>query len=137
MSADEAKQKMGVTPDPDAPVYPMGVAADLLGVHPRTLRIYEEEGLINPLRRGGKRFFSQSDVAWIQCLRGLIHDENISIEGVKRLLELAPCWRFKKCPDAVRKHCPGRRLRHGGGQGKGCARDGNHCERGGHCGGED
>ena len=92
-------------PDDNMPVYPMGVAARILGVHPRTLRIYEAEGLICPRRHGGKRFFSQSDLAWITCLRSLIHEENISIEGVKRLLELVPCWKIKDCPEEVRENC--------------------------------
>jgi len=87
------------------PAYPMGVAARLLNVHPRTLRIYEAEGLISPYRQGGKRFFSQSDLAWIQCLRKLIHEENISIEGVKRLLELTPCWKIKGCSEETRQKC--------------------------------
>jgi len=92
--------------DENLPVYPMGVAAHLLDVHPRTLRIYESEGLIKPCRQGGKRFFSQSDIAWIQCLRSMIHDENISIEGVKRLLEFAPCWKIKNCKKETQDNCP-------------------------------
>ena len=91
--------------DKNIPVYPMGVAARLLDVHPRTLRIYEEEGLIKPQRQGGKRFFSQNDIIWIQCLRKLIHDENISIPGIKKLLELMPCWKLKDCPPEVRANC--------------------------------
>ena len=91
--------------DENLPVYPMGVAAKLLDVHPRTLRIYEAEGLIAPQRKGGKRFFSKSDLVWIKCLRSLIHDENISIEGVKRLLEYAPCWKIKNCSGEKRKNC--------------------------------
>lgn len=83
--------------DENVPVYPMGIASKLLDVHPRTLRIYESEGLIKPERKGGKRFFSKSDLIWIGCLRSLIHDENISIEGVKRLLDFAPCWKIKNC----------------------------------------
>jgi MerR family transcriptional regulator/heat shock protein HspR len=83
--------------DQNLPVYPMGVTARILNVHPRTLRIYEAEGLISPSRQGGKRFFSQSDLVWIQCLRSMIHDENISIEGVKRLLQYVPCWKLKNC----------------------------------------
>lgn len=91
--------------DENLPVYPMGVAARLLDVHPRTLRIYEAEGLICPKRHGGKRFFSQSDLVWIKCLRSLIHDENISIEGVKRLLDFAPCWKIKDCSIETRQKC--------------------------------
>ena len=91
--------------DENQPIYPMGVAAKLLDVHPRTLRIYEAEGLITPHRQGGKRFFSQSDLAWVKCLRSLIHEENISIEGVKRLLEVVPCWKIKGCSEETRKNC--------------------------------
>lgn len=92
--------------DENLPVYPMGIAARILNVHPRTLRIYEAEGLVTPCRQGGKRVFSLSDLEWIQCLRSMIHDENISIEGVKRLLEYAPCWKLKNCSGEKRKNCP-------------------------------
>jgi DNA-binding transcriptional MerR regulator len=98
--------------DESLPTYPMGAAAHMLGVHPRTLRIYEAEGLINPCRRGGKRFFSHADLIWIECLRSLIHDENISIEGVKRLLQYVPCWKLKNCSRDERSNCP--RFRHRG-----------------------
>jgi MerR family transcriptional regulator/heat shock protein HspR len=83
----------------------MGIAAGLLGVHPRTLRIYESEGLLKPCRQGGRRLFSQSDLVWIKCLRSLIHDENLSIEGVKRLLEYVPCWKLKNCTQETKKNC--------------------------------
>lgn len=87
------------------PVYPMGVAAELLNVHPRTLRIYESEGLIKPHRIGGKRMFSKSDLVRVDCLRKLIHDENISIPGIKKLLDFTPCWRLKDCPLEKRSKC--------------------------------
>lgn len=87
------------------PIYQMSVAAKLLNVHPRTLRIYEEEGLIKPQRKNGKRMFSKNDLIWIQCLRTLIHDENISIPGIKRLLELEPCWKLKKCSQEIIENC--------------------------------
>jgi MerR family transcriptional regulator/heat shock protein HspR len=87
------------------PVYSIGIAAKLLDVHPRTLRIYEDEGLIKPHRQGGKRFYSKKDLAWVCCLRSLIHENNISIEGLKRLLELMPCWKLKNCNEKTRKQC--------------------------------
>lgn len=87
------------------PVYPMGVAASILNVHPRTLRIYEAEGLISPARFGGKRMFSKNDILRIECLRAMIHDENISIPGLKKLLEYAPCWKIKNCPRETRSMC--------------------------------
>lgn len=83
----------------------MGIAAKLLDVHPRTLRIYEDEGIIKPSRHGGKRMFSQNDLVWIQCLRKLIHEENISIPGIKRLLDLMPCWKLKDCSPEIRANC--------------------------------
>ncbi len=91
--------------DRNEPIYPISVAAKLLGVHPRTLRIYEEEGLIKPNRQGNKRFFSENDIEWIRCLRQLIHDDGISIPGIKKLLELTPCWEIKNCPPEKRDSC--------------------------------
>ncbi len=86
-------------------IYPISVAAKLLSVHPRTLRIYEDEGLVMPVRKGNKRYYSQDDIAWIQCLRDLIHEKGISIPAIKLLLELTPCWEIKKCPKDVRALC--------------------------------
>ncbi|UKL12968.1 MerR family transcriptional regulator [Dissulfurimicrobium hydrothermale] len=91
--------------DKNSPIYPISVAARLLGLHPRTLRLYEEEGLITPARQGNKRYYSQSDIDWISCLRHLIHEEGISIPGIKKLLELTPCWEIKKCPPERREKC--------------------------------
>ena len=56
-------------------LYPIGIIAELLDIHPRTLRIYEQEGLIRPARRGGKRFYSNNDLQWLKCLRKLLTDE--------------------------------------------------------------
>ena len=89
----------------NVPIYPISVAAKLLNVHPRTIRIYENEGLISPSRKGQKRFYSQDDIHWIECLRQLIHEAGISIPGIKKLLELSPCWEIKDCPEENRNHC--------------------------------
>ncbi|MEJ2031584.1 MAG: MerR family transcriptional regulator [Deltaproteobacteria bacterium] len=91
--------------DSSMPIYPISVAAKLLSVHPRTLRIYEEEGLIKPSRQGNKRYFSNDDIEWIRCLRMLIHERGISIPGIKMLLELTPCWEITKCPEEKRNEC--------------------------------
>lgn len=93
-----------VVPD-DKAVYPIGVASQLLDLHPRTLRIYEAEGLIKPSRKGNKRYFSNNDLTWIRCIREMIHGDGISIAGIKRLIELLPCWEVKRCPDEVREKC--------------------------------
>lgn len=104
-----ARKKSAIQPlRPDLPVYPIGVAARLLGVHPRTLRIYEAEGLVHPVTNGSRRLFSLNDVKWISCLRSMIHDQGISIPGLKRLLALAPCWEIGECPGEVHEICEAR-----------------------------
>ncbi|NTV13007.1 MAG: MerR family transcriptional regulator [Desulfobulbaceae bacterium] len=87
------------------PIYPIGVAARLLDVHPRTLRIYEDECLIAPAHKGQRRMFSENDIRWIRCLRKMIHEQGISIMGIKKLLDLAPCWEISECPVAVFVDC--------------------------------
>lgn len=104
-----ARKKHEITPmRPDVPIYPIGVAARLLGVHPRTLRIYEKEGLISPKHVGSRRLFSANDIQWINCLRSFIHDEGISIPGLKKLLTLIPCWEVAHCPADIHEHCEAR-----------------------------
>lgn len=90
---------------PETPIYPIGVAAQLLDVHPRTLRIYEEEGLISPAHKGQRRMFSENDIRWIGCLRKMIHEQGISISGIKKLLMLAPCWEIAECPASICEDC--------------------------------
>ena len=89
----------------DVPIYPIGVAAKLLNVHPRTLRIYEQEGLIRPKMVGNRRMYCADDIQWITCLRTFIHEEGISIPGLKKLLEYIPCWEVAGCPLEVHRHC--------------------------------
>lgn len=92
----------------DVPIYPIGVAAKLLNVHPRTLRIYEQEGLIKPTLVGNRRMFSADDIQWITCLRTFIHKEGISIPGLKKLLDYIPCWEVAGCPAAIHERCAAR-----------------------------
>jgi hypothetical protein len=87
-------------------LYPIGIVAELLNVHPRTLRIYEQEGLVKPSRRGGKRFYSNNDLQWLKCLRRLLTEDGLNIAGVKKLLTVAPCWEIRGCSEEVRRNCP-------------------------------
>lgn len=77
----------------DLPVYPIGVVAEHLGVSGQTLRLYESKGLLRPARRNGERYYSTCDIRWLECLRHLIHEDKVSVEGVRHLLHFAPCWR--------------------------------------------
>ncbi len=86
-------------------IYPIGVVAELLEVHPRTLRLYEEAGFICPRRRKGRRYYSEGDIEWLRCVRHLIHQEKIGIEGLRRLLEIQPCWAIRGCDEEKRRRC--------------------------------
>lgn len=69
-------------------VYVISVAAELAGVHPQTLRIYERKGLVLPARTdGGSRRYSDADIAHLQRIQELT-DEGLNLAGVKRVLEL-------------------------------------------------
>jgi MerR family transcriptional regulator, heat shock protein HspR len=77
-----------MSPDPNDGVYVMSVAADLTGLHPQTLRLYERKGLVEPFRTdGGNRRYSESDVAQLRRITDLT-GTGINIEGVRRILEL-------------------------------------------------
>lgn len=87
------------------PLYPISIAAELIGTTDQTLRLYEKHGLITPTRRNKNRFYSDNDIKWLKCARQLIHEKKISIEGVKKLLEYAPCWEIQGCPEDKRNIC--------------------------------
>lgn len=91
--------------DKGRPVYTIGTAAELLGVHPRTLRLYEDAGLLRPARKNNRRFYSTNDLQWIGCIRYLLHEKGLNQEGLKRLLALMPCWEILDCPPEAREAC--------------------------------
>lgn len=86
-------------------IFTISVAAQMLDVHPRTLRIYEEEKLVIPMRRGKWRYYTLNDVKWIECVRDMIHAHGISIPAIKKLLQYTPCWNICDCPFEKRKSC--------------------------------
>src|SRR5438552_10082963 len=70
-------------------VYIISVAAELAGVHPQTLRIYERKGLVRPKRtEGNNRRYSARDIRRLQAIQALTQDEGINLAGVKRIIEL-------------------------------------------------
>jgi MerR family transcriptional regulator/heat shock protein HspR len=69
-------------------VYIISVAAELAGVHPQTLRIYERKGLLEPARTtGGSRRYSQADIDHLRRIQELT-DEGLNLAGVKKVLAL-------------------------------------------------
>ncbi|MCL2818848.1 MAG: helix-turn-helix transcriptional regulator [Actinomycetia bacterium] len=71
------------------PVYMIGVAADLAGVHPQTLRIYERKRLVQPQRtQGNTRLYSEADIERLRLIQELTQKEGINLAGVVRILHL-------------------------------------------------
>lgn len=69
-------------------VYVISVAAELAGMHPQTLRIYERRGLVQPARtQGGNRRYSDADIERLQRISDLA-DEGMNLEGIRRVMEL-------------------------------------------------
>lgn len=75
--------------DLERPVYVISVAAELVRVHPRTLRIYELEGLICPARtRSNIRLYSEKDIRRVLWIRHLTHNLGVNLAGVRVLFAL-------------------------------------------------
>jgi MerR family transcriptional regulator, heat shock protein HspR len=76
-------------PDPRRGVYMISVAAELAGMHPQTLRIYESRGLITPKRSPGKtRLYSQADVEKLRRIQELTSELGMNLAGVEKVFEL-------------------------------------------------
>lgn len=70
------------------PVYVISIAAGLAGCHPRTLRIYEEEGLLEPVRTETNiRLYSDDDLHRVRVIRYLTQERGVNLAGVKLLLQ--------------------------------------------------
>jgi len=74
--------------DRNRAVYVISVAAELAGVHPQTLRIYERKGLVDPARTaGGSRRYSDADISQLKRIQELTN-EGLNLAGVQKVLEL-------------------------------------------------
>jgi MerR family transcriptional regulator/heat shock protein HspR len=74
--------------DRERPLYMISVAAELAGVHPQTLRIYEQKGIIKPKRsKGNTRMYSQADIERLELVSQLT-SEGINLAGVIRILDM-------------------------------------------------
>ena len=73
----------------DTPVYVISVAAQLAGMHPQTLRAYDQKGLVSPGRSaGGGRRYSLRDVLALREVQRLSQEDGVNLSGIKRILEL-------------------------------------------------
>lgn len=84
MAADEQRKN-----DRERGVYIISVAAELAGVHPQTLRIYERKKLIEPERTSGNtRRYSEHDVEQLKKIQRLTQDEKVNLAGVRMVMDL-------------------------------------------------
>ena len=75
--------------DNDRPRYMISVAAELVGMHPQTLRIYEQRGLVSPKRTAGNtRLYSDADVDRLRLIQQLTSEFGLNLAGVERVLRM-------------------------------------------------
>ena len=73
----------------DRPIYMISVAAELVGMHPQTLRMYETKGLVRPHRTpGGTRLYSEADVERLRIVQRLTSELGLNLAGVELVLRL-------------------------------------------------
>jgi len=73
----------------ERPIYMISVAAELLGMHPQTLRMYETKGLVRPQRTpGGTRLYSEADIERLRIVQRLTSELGLNLAGVELVLRL-------------------------------------------------
>jgi MerR family transcriptional regulator/heat shock protein HspR len=86
--------------DQDEPVYMISIAAQLTGLHPQTVRLYERIGLVQPRRISNKnRLYSDSDILRLQQIRRFTQEMGVNLAGVEIILELLK--RIERLQDEV------------------------------------
>jgi MerR family transcriptional regulator, heat shock protein HspR len=90
----------------EAAIYSIGEAAKLLGVSVQILRLYGERGLVLIQKSAGnQRFYTEEDIERIRCIRNAINEQKISMEGIRKIHSLIPCWEIVNCPIEKRNDC--------------------------------
>tara|TARA_Y100001960_G_scaffold314579_1_gene378989 strand:+ start:305 stop:724 length:420 start_codon:yes stop_codon:yes gene_type:complete len=82
-------EDLSVGIDEDKPLYVISVAAELVDMHPQTLRLYERKGLIEPSRSAGKtRLYSRRDIEQLREIRRLTQELGVNLAGVEEIIKL-------------------------------------------------
>lgn len=98
------RQKMLSKRDPmdKKPLYTISVIAELMRVHPETLRVWERHGLLKPPRRNSQRLYTEDDLRRLFFIRQLL-DKGLNLTGVAHYLTFYPCWLHDDCPKCMRQ----------------------------------
>ena len=86
----------------EKPLYTISVTADLMDVHPETLRVWERHGLLKPPRRNTQRLYTDGDLKRLSFILKLL-DEGLNLAGVTYHLSFYPCWPRDDCPKCMRQ----------------------------------
>src|SRR2546430_17659169 len=88
-SGERVRRPTGGENEGDRGVYIISVAAELVGVHPQTLRIYERKGLLSPSRTAGNtRRYSERDIERLETIQRLTQEFGINLAGVKMVVQM-------------------------------------------------
>jgi len=87
--------------NPEAPLFPIGVVAEVLQVTDQTLRVYEKNGIIKPGRRNKDRYYSANDIVWLKCIRRFLKEDGLNLKGIEKLMRFVPCYEISPCEDCV------------------------------------
>jgi MerR family transcriptional regulator, heat shock protein HspR len=89
------------------PVFTIGVIAKKLDIAVQTIRLYEQEGLIIAYKtETGRRMYSMHDLERLKCIRSMITEKGMNLQGIKRIMALIPCWEFRGGLDDQCLKCP-------------------------------
>ena len=90
----------------EQPILPIRSAAKIIGISIHTLRMYEREGLIIPHKsQGNQRLYSYNDIERIQSIGKYIRERKISINGIRAIASMIPCYKIINCSEEDRKNC--------------------------------
>ena len=87
--------------NPEAPLFPIGVVAEVLQVTDQTLRVYEKNGIIKPCRRNKDRYYSANDIVWLKCIRRFLKEDGLNLKGIEKLMRFVPCYENSPCDYCV------------------------------------
>jgi MerR family transcriptional regulator/heat shock protein HspR len=79
------------------PLYPIGIVAELIGVRPETLRVWDREGLVTPKRWRRSRCYSDADLERVLFVRHLLGEEGLNLAAVRGYVKLYHCWPLGDC----------------------------------------
>lgn len=89
--------------DEEKGVYTIGTVAELMGVHPETLRVWEKNCLVMPAREKTQRRYSNSDILRIKFIKCLLYEKGLNVAGAKQVVSMYSCWYRRTCNGGLKR----------------------------------